>query len=313
MRRIEVIEVLSHDGGKEVKRDLGSLEDGLPIGAIPPDFALKDLGGRTVATKDLLAKKKPLVLLFVSPTCAPCAALLPEIEQWLEDFRERVEFVIMSSGNASENAEKFGGKSFKPILLQNDREVAAMFRAQWTPAAIFINYKGVIGSSPAIGDTAIRELIAKLRAETPESLFAFAPKEDGNGLKIGDDVPDFSLKDLHDREITAKDLAGKPTLITNWSTSCGYCAQMIRDLEKWDREKGADEPNLLVLSQSKPEDLKGLELKSPIVFDQENKTAEKFGMSGTPSAILINENGKIVSEVAVGEANIWALLGRRKS
>ncbi len=35
-------------------------------------------------------------------------------------------------------------------------------------------------------------------------------------------------------------------------------------------------------------------------------------MDGTPSAVLINENGKIASEVAVGAGNIFALIGKRK-
>ena len=35
-------------------------------------------------------------------------------------------------------------------------------------------------------------------------------------------------------------------------------------------------------------------------------------MNGTPSAVLINENGKIISEVAVGAEQIWTLIGKRK-
>jgi hypothetical protein len=35
-------------------------------------------------------------------------------------------------------------------------------------------------------------------------------------------------------------------------------------------------------------------------------------MFGTPSAVLVNEDGTIVSETAVGAPNIWALIGKRK-
>jgi hypothetical protein len=34
-------------------------------------------------------------------------------------------------------------------------------------------------------------------------------------------------------------------------------------------------------------------------------------MLGTPSAVLIDENGRIISETAIGAQNIWALVGRR--
>jgi hypothetical protein len=36
-----------------------------------------------------------------------------------------------------------------------------------------------------------------------------------------------------------------------------------------------------------------------------------MGMFGTPSAVLIDENGIIATETAVGASNIWALLGRQ--
>ena len=76
--------------------------------------------------------------------------------------------------------------------------------------------------------------------------------------------------------------------------------------------KGADEPNLIVFSQGDEEAHKEIGLKSPILLDEGYKTAEQFGMFGTPSAVLINEKGKIVSETAIGASNIWALIGKRK-
>jgi len=48
------------------------------------------------------------------------------------------------------------------------------------------------------------------------------------------------------------------------------------------------------------------------LIDKEYETALKLGMYGTPSAVLVNENGRIVSETATGAPQIWALLGKRK-
>ena len=312
MRRIEVLELISSDG-KEVEREnVGSINDRLPIGARIPEFELKDLNGKTVSSKNLFDNQKPALLFFVSPTCNPCGALLPEIEQWQEDLKDKVEFIYVSNGNAVENVAKFGGKNFKRILLQEDREVAEFFKSNWTPAAIFINFKGVVGSYPAVGDAAIRELVEKIKAEQPDKLFAFAGKENGKpSSKIGEDVPEFSLQDLKGHEITSKDLQGKTTLVTFWSMNCGFCLQMIEDLKNWEQEKGADAPDLLVFSRNTAEEHQDLTLDSPILLDENHKISEKFGMDGTPSAVLVNESGKIVSELAVGATNIWALLGKK--
>ncbi len=250
------------------------------------------------------------MFFFVSPTCGPCQSLLPEIEDWQNELKDKVEFVFISSGQAEPNAQKFAGNNFKQILLQEDKEIAALFNSKWTPTALFINADGIIASHLAVGDEGIRDLVKKIKAENLEEKFIFITN--GTELKIGESVPDFSMTDVNGREITPQTFQGKRTLVTFWSTTCPHCINMVRDLQEWDREKSADEPNLLVFSEGDEEMHRDIGLRSPIVLDEGFKTAEKFGMAGTPSAVLINEHGKIISETAVGAANIWALIGKRK-
>ena len=49
-----------------------------------------------------------------------------------------------------------------------------------------------------------------------------------------------------------------------------------------------------------------------VILDPGHKTAEGFGMFGTPSAVLIDEKGIFISETEIGAADIWALIGRNK-
>ena len=309
MRRIEILELTAHDGTKEVEReDAAPPAEGLPIGAVAPSFVLPDLNGKEVSLKNLLIPKKSTLLLFVSPTCNPCGALLPEIESWQEEFKETLNLVFISSGNAKENADKMGGKTFKQILLQKDREVAEIFGSKWTPTALFISSDGTIASRVAAGDTAIRELVEKFRSESENGEVSFIAV--GNGHKLGQDLPEFELNDATGKQISSKDLLGSKTLVTYWSIGCGYCQRMLDELREWDNTKGSDAPNLLILSQGSAEDNAALDLKSPILLDDKREIAEKLGMSGTPSALIINEKGKIVSEIAVGSTQIWTLVGK---
>ena len=87
---------------------------------------------------------------------------------------------------------------------------------------------------------------------------------------------------------------------------------MLEDLREWDKSKSADEPNLLVLSEGEAEPHQSLNLQSPIVLDKDRKISKELGWQGTPSAVLINEDGKIVSETAIGAQNIWILIGKKK-
>lgn len=311
MRRIEVIELLSGEGGREVARDeLTNPTDGLPVGAPAPDFQLKDVNDKTVSFENLLTRAKPILFFFVSPTCAPCAALLPEIEAWQTELKDKVNFVFVSSGDAKVNLEKFAGTNLKQILLQKEREVAAIFGAQWTPTMLLVNADGTIASRLAAGDKAIRELVEQLKTENfnGENLYI----ANGAPAKFGTALPEFFESDVHDKSVASNDFLGKKTLIAFWSATCPHCTNMLEDLRRWDKAKGADAPNLLVFSDGEAETHKTMDLQSPIVLDKGRKISNQLGMAGTPSAVLINEEGKIISETAVGAAQIWTLLGEKK-
>jgi thiol-disulfide isomerase/thioredoxin len=122
MRRIEILELVSHGEGRETERkDLTNPADGLLIGSPAPDFELPDVNGRNVSFENLLTQAKPILFFFVSPACSPCAALLPEIEIWQNELKDKINFVFISSGNDKDNLEKFGGGA-KQILLQKNKE-----------------------------------------------------------------------------------------------------------------------------------------------------------------------------------------------
>ncbi|HLM61001.1 MAG TPA: MauE/DoxX family redox-associated membrane protein, partial [Pyrinomonadaceae bacterium] len=104
MRRIEILEITALDGGKEVAReDLANPNDGLLIGSPAPDFVLPDVNGKLVTLDNLLLQAKPLLFFFVSPTCKPCQALLPEIEAWQTELKGKLNFVFISNGTVKDN------------------------------------------------------------------------------------------------------------------------------------------------------------------------------------------------------------------
>jgi len=316
IRRIDLLETIFREGQPIERSNAGNPEDALPIGTPFPDFKLPNLGGRIFAFDHLLGEAKPILFFFVGPNCVPCGVLLPEIEAWQAELKDRVKFVFISSGTADENISKFGDTTVTPILLQEKREVAEFVNARWTPTALFVGADGLIASRPAVGDNAIRDLVEKIKAENLTAEFVYIAN--GNGPapnvtpKIGEEAPEFTLDDLDGKKISKRDLHGKKTLVTFWSTTCPHCANMMEELKAWEKVRTASDPELIVFSDGEVEVHRNLALDSTLVLDAGYKTAEKFGMFGTPSAVLVNEDGKIVSETAVGAPNIWALIGKRK-
>src|SRR5205823_3247215 len=154
--------------------------------------------GNAVTLPQLLAEDKPILFLFVGPTCNPCKALLPEFEQWQAALSEKVKFVFVSSGDAEENLEKFGGSATRIIILQKHRELADQVQAQWTPTAVLMDKSGRIASHVAAGDTAIRSLIEQIKVADPRQEFNYFTNGNGHSHlgKIGENVPQFSLADI---------------------------------------------------------------------------------------------------------------------
>lgn len=311
MRRIEVLELLSHEGGKEIERDdVNDPATGLPIGSMVPAFEIPNMAGVKTSFEQILPNDNPTLLFFVSPSCNPCEALKPEFQQWQKDLGKRINFAFISSGKAKDNEKKFGEPGFENLYLQEENEISEMFGAEWTPTAILVNTDRSLASRPAAGDTAIRELVEKVAEENTGSDPIYLTN--GSGGKVGEDAPDFSLEDLDGNEVTVNVFDKGKTLVTYWSTGCPHCVNMLEELREWDNSRNGDDFNLLVISSGEADDHKDMGLKSPIIIDNEHEVGPGFGMSGTPSAVLVSEHGKIVSETAVGSQQIWSLLGKSK-
>ena len=84
---------------------------------------------------------------------------------------------------------------------------------------------------------------------------------------------------------------------------------MLPDLKEWEATSPDDAPRLLVVSAGTEEANREMGLASPVVLDQQFAVGRAFGASGTPSAVLVDAEGKVASEVAVGAPGVLELAG----
>jgi len=313
-QQIETLQLVSEaQGSHQHHEHMTPPDEGLPIGAPAPDFHLPDMNGKAVSLEQLLMPGSPVLFFFISPTCSPCKALLPEIEKWQEEFSGRIEFVFISTGTAEDNTAKLPQLSGQTLLLQKKREVAELFKAKWTPTVLLVNAAGMIASRPAAGDTAIRDLIDRI-AESDAGTLNHVENGSGmspNELKIGEEIPEFELSEIRGEAIGDDAIRGKKTLALFWGPDCPHCERMLPEVKKWEASANG-EVQLVVFSTGDEDKNRAMNLRSPILMDEGNKVGNKLGMFGTPSAVLIDERGRIVSETAIGAEQIWALIGKRK-
>jgi hypothetical protein len=87
---------------------------------------------------------------------------------------------------------------------------------------------------------------------------------------------------------------------------------MLPDLKEWEENPPKGAPNLLVISAGTKEANVVMGLSSPVVLDQQFYVGRSFGVDGTPSTVLVDEDGRIASEAAVGGPAVLELASARR-
>jgi thiol-disulfide isomerase/thioredoxin len=300
--------------------------EGLPVGSVAPQFRLSGLYGESLTLDALRSSGKPLMMLFTDPGCGPCNALLPEVGRWQEEHAHELTLALVSRGEVEENKTKAQEHALKNVLLQNDWEVSDSYEVRGTPSAVLISPDGKVASPVAGGAEGIRGLLAYAvgqRAQLPMQphqpqtqgqpcpkcgkVHAAAPSVPA-ALPLGEDAPEVKLPDLEANTVElTKNFKGQQTLLVFWNPGCGFCQQMLPDLREWEDNRPEDAPKLLVVSAGTEEANREQGLSSTVVLDQNFATGRAFGASGTPSAVLVDAEGKVASDIAVGAPAVLEL------
>jgi methylamine dehydrogenase accessory protein MauD len=331
--RVEALEANLGSGAAVPSTNGTRQAAGLPVGSQAPPFSLEGLHGETLTLESLRSSGKPVMLLFTDPNCGPCNAMLPEIGRWQEEHAEKLTVSLISRGKPEENRAKTGEHGLGKVLLQKGGEVSEVYRVGGTPSAVLVQPDGTIGSAVVGGAEAIGALVAHAvgeRAQLPlhhpqaqgqaqgepcpdcGKVHAAAPTVPA-ATKVGEPAPEIKLPDLHGNTVDLEDFGGEETLVLFWNPGCGFCEQMLPDLKEWEASAQEGAPRLLVVSAGSEEANEGMGLGSAVVLDQQFSAGRAFGASGTPSAVLVDAEGKIASEVAVGASGVLELAGAHQT
>lgn len=148
--------------------------EGLPVGAVAPEFQLLDVAGDRTSLESVLAQGKNVLLVFIHPGCEMCAALARELPRWRMRTEDTLTIVIVGNGDAAEHAawgreQELGDI---PVLVQQGNEAALRYRVRGTPSAVLIGADGRIAAPVARGAMATRELIMSaktvVRLQSPD-------------------------------------------------------------------------------------------------------------------------------------------------
>ena len=87
---------------RRLRRDLSAAEDrlsrvppGLPVGALAPEFSVPDGSGGELTLSSLLARRRPIVLVFTVAGCGPCEPMLPDLRRLQSIAADRVTVALV--------------------------------------------------------------------------------------------------------------------------------------------------------------------------------------------------------------------------
>jgi len=167
---------------------------------------------------------------------------------------------------------------------------------------VLVRPDGTIGSRLAQCQEAIGELVEQVTRVSARVV-----------LTPGQQAPSLSLPDLDGDTLDLDAFRGRPLVMLFWNPGCGFCAAMLEDLRAWDADPPPGSPRLLVVSQGTREANRALGLRSPVVVEEGAlRSHMAFGVRATPSAILLDADGRIATGMARGVRAVTGLMGIRR-
>jgi peroxiredoxin len=320
--RVEVLEERLQ-GSRPQTRE--SHEDRVTIGGVLADFALPSLSGQTITLSQFRGRR--LLLLFFSPRCSFCADMLPALEA-LPDSDSHPAVVIVTTGSAGENRRIFEPlrRQF-PVLLQEEREVAALFGVHGTPMAYLVDENGLALSELTAGADAVLALACGTRTAVTEPQAGKPAKItrslEGsrllrNGLKAGTRAPDFTLPLIAGGNVSLSEFRGRPTLIVFSDPKCRPCDELAPQLQRLHIES-SDVPIVMISrgdAESNRQKAKAFGLTFPVALQRHWEISKEYGIFATPVGYLVGEDGVLAADVALGADAITRLaataLGHRR-
>jgi thiol-disulfide isomerase/thioredoxin/uncharacterized membrane protein YphA (DoxX/SURF4 family) len=143
--------------------------EGLPVGAIAPNFSLADMRGETRTLESLLARGRPVLLEFLDPGCHPCRLLVPALARWQSTLAERVTIAVVRSGDPDDDRLQLEEHGIDDVLLDENADVFKAFHMRSNPTAIAVDLDGTVASAPARGphypEVLIHQIVQRVAAD----------------------------------------------------------------------------------------------------------------------------------------------------
>jgi len=143
----------------------------------------------------------------------------------------------------------------------------------------------------------ISKYYKKFTTDVQNSFFGIHLSKILNAAEPGSPAPAFTLQNDKGKDVSLNDFTGKYVVLDFWGTWCGYCVQGIPKMKEY-YSKYKDKIEFLGIDcrDNKQAWIKAIakyNLNWVNLFAENEKIAEKYGVEGYPTKIIIDKEGKI--------------------
>jgi len=120
------------------------LAKGLKVGEFAPAIAVDDLDGRPLTLGSARTDGRATLLMFVSPTCPVCKALLPVLKSSLTSERDWLDIVLASDGENARQREFVAAHRLGSFSYVVSAPLGISYQVSRLPFAALIDAQGVL-------------------------------------------------------------------------------------------------------------------------------------------------------------------------
>src|SRR5829696_3518040 len=134
------------------------------------------------------------------------------------------------------------------------------------------------------------------------------------GLPVGTEAPGFSLWGLYGETLMLEALRarGKPVMLLFTDPNCGPCTSLLPEIGRWQQEHG-ERLTISLISRGTPEENRTKSAEhglTGVLLQRDWEVSEAYQVEGTPSAVVVESEGKIGSHLSAGPDAIRSLMVR---
>lgn len=291
-RLLERLDALEADHAGASSSNLAgtpSTNAGPPVGGPAPDSAGADAYDTPVTLAQHWSPGRLTLVVFGDPACAACTSLHPVLASWFADRRGQRQVVVVSRTARAPVPEG------ATLFVEHGRSASEAYGVTGTPSALLVDGSGTVASALAEGADAIRELLADADERTTAPV-RLRPRPARPGQVIaGLDLP-------------SETDPGQASVLVFWNERCTHCRSMAETLGERAGRPGGGRLVFIVPSAEQASAVTGRSPDITALVDADLRVNLALGVPGTPSAALVDEDGRLLQEIAIGPEAVLALV-----